>query len=263
MKGVEIAAPVTGLFVDVFLQYPVCLSFVFSALIYVLYPVYYEKSDATKGWRWVRYCVAIFVLLLLVSFLLIPVLSLAPDRIIFRPTPSCSTFDSPTRYICLTLNEHHKQVFYTTNWRKCDSIDPNMANASSYYIISSWIPSFDHFVTNRSIKFHPDSSPGENKSAYDLPENYCVRAAGPIGGDKQKVAFYSINGSKHHLLDSGYINSSVLQEFHFGWYFVSNCMSGLSRWLFNCTNGYLSSHNVRLNQYTRTLLLEQRNQVPN
>ncbi|XP_068713628.1 uncharacterized protein [Montipora foliosa] len=277
----------TGLVVDSFLQYPVACSLAFCMGLFIFYPVFYE-TDATKGWRWFVSCVAVFVLLSAVSIFLKPTLSMTADRIIFRPTPSCSTFDNPARYLCFTLSDPgHDQVFYTTTWRKCDNSDANMRNASKFYIISSWIPSFDHFITKRSVNFEPEGSPSEDKKSFILPENYCVRAAGPLGEDnhtedkpnvdkpkvdepkvdkpkvdKLKVAFYSINGSRHHLLDSGYINKTELEKFNSGWYLVSSCKSELSKWLFNCTSGYVSSNYVRLQQYTRRLLLEQRGELP-
>lgn len=245
-------------FVEVFLTFPVCCSLAFCIVLYILYPVYYEKADAARGWRWILSCATIFVLLSVGSTFLIPVLSLAPDRIIFRPTPSCSTFDRPARYICLTLDDQRQSIFYTTTWRTCNSSDPNMGTASKFYVISSWIPSPDHFVTIKSVEFQPESSPVEKKESYRLPENYCVRAAGPIGGEQQKVAFYSINGTRHHLLDSGYIKSSLLKKFFSGWYRVSSCKTGLSRWFFNCTNGFVSTKYVRLPEYTRIILHEGR-----
>lgn len=252
-----------GLVVDSFLQYPVMCSLLFCIGLFIFYPVFYEKTDATKGWRWVISCLVVFVLLSVVAIFLKPTLSLTAPRIIFRPTPSCSTYDRPPRYICFTLSGmDHLQVFYTTTWRKCDNSDTNMKTASKFYVISSWIPSFDHFITKRPVKFEPESSPGETKMSYVLPENYCVRAAGPLGEETLKVAFYSINGTQHHLLDSGYINKTELEEFHSGWYLVSNCKSEVSNWLFNCTRGYISSNYVRLQQYTRLLLLEQRGQLP-
>ncbi len=159
---------VAVLFIDAFLQYPFTCSLGFCSLVYILLPVRFHEADAAKGWRWVVSCVAIFVLSAMATCFLIPVLAMAPDRIIFRPTPSCSIFDNPTRYICLTFNDQHQHVFYTTTWRQCNSSDTNMNNATKYYIISSWIPSFDHYVTTERILFQPDCSPGENKSAYHL-----------------------------------------------------------------------------------------------
>lgn len=259
----EMLIQLSGLFLDGFLQYPVFCSSMVCIPLYIFYPVHHEKTEATKGWRWVARCIVVFVLLSVASIFLTPVLTLAPDRIIFRPTPSCSTYDNPTRYICLTLDDHHRQVFYTTTWQKCNNSDANIKNASNYYIISSWIPSFEHFVTTKSMEFQPESSPSKNKTAYTLPENYCVRAARPTGGDQLKVAFYSISGNRTHLLDSGYVNSSFLKPFYSGWYLVSNCRSDLSRRLYNCTNGYVSSNYVRLSQYTRALLLENRDKVTN
>lgn len=255
---VPLPVEVAGLFVDAFLQYPISCSLVFSTLLYIIYPVFF-KTGAAEDYRWIASCIGIFILTSTISMFLIPVLALAPDRIIFRPTPSCSVFDSPARYICLTFNDRHENVFYTTTWRECNAKDLNMKNATKHYIISSWIPSFDHFVTLTSLPFQPDSFRGEKKPPYPLPAGYCVRAAGPSGGAQQKVAFYSINGTGYHLLDSGYINSSLLTKFHSGWYLASSCRNELSRWLYNCTLGYVSSHYVRLPQYTRSLLLEERN----
>ncbi|XP_046847096.1 uncharacterized protein LOC124440711 [Xenia sp. Carnegie-2017] len=257
----ELVIQVSGLFIDAFLQYPVSCSLAFCIALYILYPVYYKDTEATKGLRWIVSCFAIFILLSVASIFFVPQFRMATDRIIFRPTPSCSTFDNPARYICLTFNEKHQQVFYTTTWRKCSRSDENMQNASNYYITSSWIPSFDHFVTRERMLFQPEHTQDEVKNPYYLPENYCVRAAGPSDGERVKVAFYSIKGTDLHLLDSGYINSSILKEFHSGWYQVSNCRSDLSRWMFDCSNGYVSSNYVRLPQYTRILLLEQRSKL--
>ena len=79
-------------------------------------------------------------------------------------------------------------------------------NATNFFIISSWIPSFNHFTTTKAIEFQPAVVPGEEKPSYTLPENYCVCAAGPISEDQLKVAFYSLDGSHRNLLDTGYIN---------------------------------------------------------
>ena len=245
------------LFIDTFLQYPFSCALGLSLIIFVLFPVQFHQADAAKGRRWLASCVFIFALSMITSVLLKPVLALASDRIIFRPTPSCSTFDNPPRYICLTFNANHQQAYYTTNWQNCNSSDPNMNNATKYYIISSWIPSFDHFVLTERVLFQPESS----SDAYPLPKGYCVRAAGPTGGDRQKVAFYSISGSRQHLLDSGYINSTLLKEFTSGWYLVSSCISELSELWYNCTVGYVSSHYVRLPQYARKLLSEDRGNI--
>ena len=255
----EFISQLTGVFLNAFLQYPVCYSLAFTGAIYILYPVYYEdckKSDATTGRRWIASCCAIFVLLSAASISFIPILSLAPDRVIFRPTPSCSTFDNPTRYICLTLDVHHGQAYYVTTWRKCSSFDSNMNDSSNFYHISSWIPSPDHFVTTKKVLFQPESSPGENKPAYHLPDNYCVRATGPTECDEIKVGFYSINATGSHIRDTGPISKEILKEYQYGWYLVSNCRIGIIRWLYNCTTGYVSSKYVRLRQYTRVLLLE-------
>ena len=187
---------------------------------------------------------------------LVPTLKMTTGRVIFRPTPSCSTFNDPARYICLILDENHQQRFYITQ-RKCDCTDSQIKDASNFYIIS-WIPSFDHFVTTRRLQFKPTAVPNENKPSYPLPENYCVRAAGPVSADPLRVAFYSLTGSQETLLDTGYINKTDLTKFHVGWYTVSSCRTDLERWLFSCEKGFVSSHYVTLPEYSRTLLLEQR-----
>lgn len=252
----EFLGSVAGLLVDKCLQYPITCSLMFSVGLYTFAPLY--SSDATKGWRWVLSCTAGFVLLALVTVGLIPTLQITAPRIIFRPTPSCSTFDNPARYICFTLDNSHQQVFYITTLQKCDGDDPKMKDATNFYVISSWIPSFNHFTTRRPVQFQPAAVPGESKPSYRLPENYCVRAAGPISNDPLKVAFYSLKESQQILLDTGYINKTDLIEFHFGWYLVSSCRTELGRWWFSCKSGYVSSHYVSLPQYSRILLLEQR-----
>ena len=234
-------------------------SFLFSQSVYFAI-VPRDISAITLGW--IVCLVFIYVAVTTITILLfIPTLVTDPDRIILRPTPCCSTFDKPTRYICKTLNVKRQPVHYVTTWGKCDKSDPNMENATNYYIISSWTPSNDHYVTTKRILFQPESSPGENKQPYYLPEGYSVRAAGPTGEDRQKVAFYSIDGNRNHLLDSGYIDSNLLKKFHTGWYEVSNCRSELSRWWYECSPGYVCSHYVSLPQYRRKLLLEDRDSM--
>lgn len=250
----DFLANVAGLLVDKCLQYPVTCSLVFSVGLYNFAPLFWD-SDVTKGWKWMLKCVAGFVLFTVVLVSLIPALHMTAPRIIFRPTPSCSTFDNPARYICFLLDDNHQQVFYITTQRHCNQENNN---ATNFFIISSWIPSFNHFTTTKAIKFQPASVPGEDKPSYTLPENYCVRAAGTISEDQLKVAFYSLNGSHRNLLDTGYINMTDLTEFHFGWYLVSSCRTDLERWWFVCESGYMSSHYVSLPEYSRILLLEQR-----
>lgn len=253
----EFLGRVAGLLIDNCLQYPISCSFLFSVGFYTFAPLFWD-SAVTTGWRWVLSCLAGFVIVSLAMTGLIPSLKITTDRFIFRPTPSCSTFDNPARYICSILDENHQQIFYITTQRKCDRTDPQMKDASSYYILSSWIPSFDHYVTTRRIQFQPAAVPNENKPSYSLPENYCVRAAGPVNADPLSVAFYSLTGSRETLHDTGYINKTDLTEFHFGWYTVSNCRTELGRWLFSCEKGFVSSHYVTLPEYFRILFLEQR-----
>ena len=255
----ELLAKVAGLFVDKCLSYPISCSLLFFAGFYTFVPVFWKESETrTEGRRWLLSCVAGFVLLALILTALIPSLQMTTDRVIFRSSPTCSIFDDPARYICSILNENHKQVFYITNTRGCKIEDPKMKNATQFYIISSWIPSFNHFRTIRTVQFQPATVPGENKPSYPLPNDYCIRAAGPVSDDLPviKVAFYSQKGTQRTLLDTGYINKTDLLEFHFGWYLISSCRTDIERWLFQCETGYLSSHYVALPEYSRSLLLE-------
>ncbi len=244
---------------DKFLQYPITCSLMLCVGLYIFAPLIYTVPDY-KGWRWVLTCFAAFVFFSVVTVGLIPTLQMSAPRIIFRPTTSCSTFDDPSRYICFTLDQSHQQVFYITTVRECNSSDPKAKDAAKFYVISSWIPSFNHFRTRRAIQFQPAVVPGEKKPSYGLPENYCVRAAGAISEDPAplKVAFYSLNRSQETLLDTGYIDKADLIEFHFGWYLVSSCRSDLGRWWYSCEMGYVSSEYVTLPEYLRIRLHEKR-----
>ena len=252
----SLLAKITTILIDKFLLYPVISSTVLTCVASWVALNNFWKNQ----WEKIATTLAIFVLLTtFASAYFIPVLSIAPERIILRIDRSCSTFERPTRYICLTFDVQRQPLFYTTTWRHCSSSDPNMKNATTYYVISSWIPSFDDFVTTQSVVFQPESTKGENKPAYTLPEGYCVRAAGPSGLPRQRVSFTSISLIGDRITDSGYINSSLLQKFSSGWYRVSSCSSELSRWWYNnCTLGYVSSYYVRLPESVRTLLLEGR-----
>ena len=249
---------VAGFLVDKCIQYPITFSLiVFLGFFCILAPLWYGTA-ATKGHRWILSCAVGFVLLPLILVGLVPTLHVTAPRVIFRPTPSCSTFDNPARYICSILINHQQQ-FYITTKRKCDPQDQNFENATNFYIISSWIPSFNHYITKRKVNFEPAVVPGEVKKSYHLPDNYCVHAAGPTSQDKLKVAFYSHKGTLLILEDTGYINKTDLLEFQYGWYYVSSCRTDLERWWYsNCKTGYVSSHYVTLSEYSRSLLLEKR-----
>ena len=256
MSGMPINELTTFL-IDLFLFYPICCSAVLAGVTTLL-PLcnFWDEKWLKALTRAIYALFAIFV-----TTYVIPNFAMAPDRIIFRLDPSCSTFENPTRYICLTFSEQRERLFYITTWRKCDSLDPNVKNATKYYIVSSWIPSSDEFVTTQSLVFQPESANGK-KNAYTLPEGYCVRAAGPSGSDRQRVVFTSIDLTGKRIQDYGHINSSLLKKFHSGWYLVSSCSSELSRWWYqNCTLGYVSSHYARLPQYVRKLLLEERGSI--
>ena len=247
-----------SIWIDMFLFYPMTCSAFSTCAIFSL-PLSYFWKD-----KWAEFAINLAVIVLLAIFAstyFIPVLAIATDRIIFRLDPSCSTFEKPTRYICLTFNDQRQRLFYITTRRKCDSSDPNRKNASKFYVVSSWIPSFNEFLTTKSVKFHPESSAGTQKVSYTLPEGYAVRAAGPTGGDRQRVSFTTINIlTGKYIKDDGYINSSLLKKFDSGWYRVSNCSSELSRWWYrrDFTLGYVSSNYARLPQSVRKFLLEEK-----
>lgn len=210
-----------------------------------------------EGKRWAISCLIIFFILGFTLTYLIPTLQLTPDRIIFRPTPSCSTFNNPTRYLAFILDENNNQVFYVTTVRGVNNTDPSMKEAAPFYIVSSWIRSPNHFrITSEKVEFQPATVQGVSKVPYNLSRGYCIRAAGPTSSDPLYVAFYSLNGTEKILLDTGYISKSDLEEFHFGWFLVSNCRTIFSRWLWHCKTGYVSSTYVRLPEYARMLLLE-------
>ena len=256
----EFCGRIAGFLVDKCLQYPITSSLIaFLGFFCIFGPLWYDTA-ATKGRRWIISCVVGLVLFPAILVGLIPTLHVTAPRVIFRPTPSCSTYDNPPRYICSILINHQQQ-FYITTKQKCDPQDQNFKNATSFYIISSWIPSFNHYTTRRKVDFEPVTIvPGEKRKSYKLPDNYCVRAAGPTSEDRIRVAFYSLTDhSELILLDTGYINKTDLLEFRFGWYYVSSCRTDLERWWFSdCKTGYVSSHYATLSEYSRILLLEKR-----
>ena len=188
MEWNQLYGLVAGFLVDKCLQYPITFSLiVFLGFFCILAPLWYDA--ATKGHRWILSCAVGFVLLPLILVGLVPTLHVTAPRVILYPTPSCSTLDNPARYICSILINHQQQ-FYITTKQKCDPQDKNFKNATNFYIISSWIPSFNHYITIRYVNFEPAAVPGEVKKSYQLPDNYCVRAAGPTSEDKLRVAFY-------------------------------------------------------------------------
>ena len=172
----EFKEKVAGFLVDLVLQYPVYSAFLISVGLYTFSPFILDEKNISRR-LWVFIFLTGFALISAVLIAVVPVLQLTTERVIARPTPCCSTYNNPARYLCFILNEENKQIFYETTLRKCDGTDPNINTAASFYIISSWIPSPDHFRTKRKILFHPD---GENQKPYDLPEGYCVRANGPV-----------------------------------------------------------------------------------
>ena len=255
----EFLSHVAGLFVNICLQYPVTSSAMAMLGVFTLVPIFTDSS-ITRSFRFLFICIVGFALLVIILVDILPVLQLTPERMIFRPAPSCSIFERPPRYICSTLNPNtRKQMFYITA-KKCDNDDPNMSRATQFYIISSWIPAFNHYLIKRPVWFQPITAPGEIKTNYSLDEGDCVLAAGPVSNDPLRVTFTSIDEQQKHIHDTGYIKKEDLIEKHSGWYFVSNCKTDIGRWLFNCEAGYISSTYVSLSEYTRRLLIEERNQ---
>ena len=122
----EFLSSVAGLLVDQCLQYPIGTALVFSLGFYVLVPIFTDPghSARTEGRRWVVSCLVIFVLLGVSLTLFIPALQLTASRIIFRPTPSCSTFNNPARYLAFILDDSNNQVFYVTTTRAVEDTDP-------------------------------------------------------------------------------------------------------------------------------------------
>ena len=253
----NLLASVAGLLVDQCLQYPIRTAFVCALATYIVVPIRVDPghSTRTEGIRWIVSCLVIFVILGAALTLCIPTLQLTASRIIFRPTPSCSTFNNPARYLAFILDENNNQVFYVTTTRGVENTDPHMKEAAPFYIISTWIRSPNHYrILSEKVEFQPASVPGMNKPPYYLKRGYCVRAAGPPSADPLQVAFYSLNGTEIILEDSGYIAQKDLEEFHSGWLRVSNCRTELTRWLFDCKTGFVSSAYVRFTEYERIFL---------
>ena len=192
--------------------------------------------------------------IIFISF--IPPLKLDIPRIIFRPSAHCNYFEDPPNYVCSIMN----QKFYTTNVSACDG---NVTNATSFYIISMYIPSNNQYITNRRIYFYPDNltdADGQlvkEKEPYWLPKNYCIQEYkddnSPFSNDQLRVAFYSWNKNKVAIGDTGYINRSDLEENNTGWYMASNCMLEITRKIAEllslenyCITGYVSRKYIRL-----------------
>lgn len=79
-----------------------------------------------------------------------------------------------------------------------------------------------------------------------------------LPGDNQLlVAFYSWDGEKKKLEDTGYINRNDLEEYNTGWFEVSNCRWEITRYLplkNYCITGYVSSFYVNVPEYMKGLL---------
>ena len=248
-----ITEKIAGLLVDKCLQYPIVCAFVFT-LGHALFGLL-RGYNLNIGWhKWVTVNVAAFVLVAGTLTAAIPSLQMTAPRVILRPTPSCSTFNNPTWYLCFVLNNENLQKYYKTTRQACEADDPNLANATPFYIRSPWILSLEHFRLLEEVQFQPE---GEGKPPYKLPKGYCIRAAGPPSLDPLPVIFYSLDGVTKIITDKGHINKKHLEEYNFGWYLVSSCRTDLSSWLYNCTSGYISSTYVQLSEYSKKVLMEE------
>lgn len=250
-----ITEKIAGLLVDRFLQYPVTCAVVFT-IGHALFGQLFRGNDpGIRSWRkWVLLNAAAFSLAAVTLAVAMPRLQMTPPRVILRPTPSCSTFNNPTRYLCFVLSDENQQVFYETIRRACETDDPSLPSATSFYIRSPWIPATEHFRLLREVDFQPE---GQGKPPYKLPKGYCIRAAGPPSLDPLPVIFYSLNGTTKIVTDKGPIEKRHLEEYEFGWYLVSSCRTDVSAWLYNCTSGYVSSTHVSLSEYSRKVLMEE------
>ena len=249
-----ITEKIAGLLVDKCLQYPIMCAFAFT-LGHALFGLFHGCNLNLSWYKWMTVNVVAFVLVAGTLTAAIPSLQMTAPRVILRPTPSCSTFNNPTRYLCFILSNENVQKYYETNRRaSCEADDPNIAHATPFYIRSPWIPSLEHFRLLEEIQFQPE---GEGKPPYKLPKGYCIRAAGPSSLDPLPVIFYSLNGTTKIITDKGHIDKKYLEDYKFGWYFVSSCRTDLSTWLYNCTSGYLSSTYVPLSEYSKKVLMEE------
>ena len=163
---------VAGLLVDKCLQFPISSALVFSLGFYLFWPVYADPNhnNRIEGKRWIISCLITFILVGLALTSFIPTLQLTPNRIIFRPTPSCSTYNNPPRYLAFILDVNNNQAFYVTTVKGVNNTDPRMKDAAPFYVISSWIRSPNHYRTTKRILFEPAKG-----KPYNLPYGFvCV-----------------------------------------------------------------------------------------
>lgn len=250
----------SGFLTQMILQYPFFLFIISGVILYgtaFLFDfIFLGRSRLYRNKSYFPFFMAGWCAIASVVFMsLIPPLKMNTGRIIFRPTENCCMFENPPKYICSIMG----QKFYTTVIRGCDG---TVTNASSFYIISMYIPSSSQYRLKNEVIFHPDnlSSKGEfmRKEPYSLPKHYCIQEYGDSvpSDDRLRVAFYSWTKTKVELADTGYIDKSDLEEYSTGWYKVSNCMWEIPRLLFGdyCSTGYVSRKYVTLPHNMATIL---------
>ena len=250
----QLSVSAAGMLIDKCLFNPVSVAILLSISYFTLYSMKSSLKGLTMG-VFIK-TVIIFFITAIVLIMAIPTLHLATDRVIFRPHPTCTIFYNPCRYVCAILGDYGNQRNYVTEWQNCSKADPRINEAEQFYIVSTWIPSPDHFRTKNRVWFVPD---GNRSKGYWLSSDYCVRASSAVIKDQYyRVTFYSLNGTELILQDTGLMETAVLEPFYFGWYLISNCRTELHRWIWSsaCKIGYVSTKYIRLPQYSRILLLE-------
>lgn len=193
---------------------------------------------------------AVYVPFLAAVFVsLMPPLKINAFRAVFHPTSNCDTFQDPPTYICFIQGKK----FYTTVERQCHET----ADATPLYITSLWIPSKNQYTLKKRVLFHPDNvTAAEPRPPFWIREEICIQEfiedQFPSTDDKLRVAITTVTTT-----DTGYISRSDLEEYHAGWYRVSNCMWDVTR-LFNyCITGYVSNHYVNLPHIMERLLQDE------
>lgn len=249
----------SGFLLELIMQYPFISFFLFGILLYslgFLFDFIFFRHTRLYDINHIKFhlptFLAIWVIVAGIIFMLLsPPLNLATIRIIFRRTPNCNAFENPTIYLCYTIGDNNNQLFYTTpSKQECLG---DASNVTSFYITSLWIPPKHMFKLNKDIVFNPLR---KDKETYKLFTGYCVQSGEhTISNDSHvKVAFYSWDKKNKKLEDTGFIRREDLDEFHGGWYKVSNCRFEFSYLLGDCITGYVSSVYVNIPEYMKSIL---------
>ena len=258
----------SGLLTRIVLEYPLVLFIVsgviISTMIFLFDFIFLGNSRLTDWSYFLKFMAVYCVIMAVVFVTFIPPLKMNTERIIFRPTENCNMFENPTRYVCFILGDK----IYITTKRGCVG---TVTNATSFYIISLWIPSKNQYRLKNKVFFHPENATDEApKPPYWLPGNYCIQEyideSSPSTHDRLRVSFISWTNSSVITSDSGYIERTHLEPYTTGWYKVSNCRWEVTRWLpFDgyCITGYVSNHYVNLPENMARLLHDNENLAKN